>query len=68
MALTEGLAGRIERIVAIDIAPVDYQLRRHDKVFAAIRAVSDAGVDQRSNAAEIMRDYLPGEEGVVQFC
>ncbi len=67
MALTAELAGRIERIVAIDIAPVDYQVRRHDKVFAAIRAVSDAGVDQRSKAAEIMRDYLPGEEGVVQF-
>ncbi|ACZ76050.1 alpha/beta hydrolase fold protein [Dickeya parazeae Ech586] len=67
MALTERLAARIDRIVAIDIAPVDYQVRRHDKVFAAIRAVSDAGVTQRSQAAEIMRPHLSGEEGVVQF-
>lgn len=67
MALTGVLVGRIERIVAIDIAPVDYQVRRHDNVFAAIHAVNDSGVTQRSNAAEIMRDYLPGEEGVIQF-
>ncbi len=67
MALSAQLPERIDRIVAIDIAPVDYQVRRHDKVFAAIRAVTEAGVMRRSEAADRMRPYLPGEEGVVQF-
>ncbi|SLM63849.1 MULTISPECIES: esterase [Dickeya] len=67
MALSASLGERIERIVAIDIAPVDYQVRRHDNVFAALHAVSDAGVTQRAEAADIMRPHLAGEEGVVQF-
>ena len=57
---------RIEQMVMIDIAPVDYQTRRHDEIFAAIRAVSDAGVTLRSEAAGIMRQHL-NEEGVIQF-
>ncbi len=57
---------RIEQMVMIDIAPVDYQTRRHDEIFAAIRAVTDAGVTLRSEAAEIMRLHL-NEEGVIQF-
>lgn len=48
------------------IAPVDYQTRRHDEIFAAIRAVSDAGVRQRSEAAQVMRAHIK-EEGVIQF-
>lgn len=66
MALSALIPDRIEKIVAIDIAPVDYQLRRHDDVFAALRAVTAAGVTTRTEAATIMRHHLK-EEGVVQF-
>lgn len=57
---------RLDRLVLIDIAPVDYQTRRHDDVFAAVRAVNEAGVRQRSEAAKVMRAFV-AEEGVVQF-
>ena len=57
---------RIARLVMIDIAPVDYQTRRHDTIFAAIRAVTKAGVTSRSEAAQIMRGVID-EEGVIQF-
>ncbi|MDE1188385.1 MAG: esterase [Pantoea sp.] len=66
MALSAIAPHRIEKLVMIDIAPVDYQTRRHDEIFAAIRAVSAAGVTRRSEAAEVMRTLLD-EEGVIQF-
>ncbi len=66
MAVTALIPDRVVKLVAIDIAPVDYQVRRHDEIFAAIRAVSEAGVATRQEAAAIMREHL-SEEGVVQF-
>ncbi|RLM24010.1 acyl-CoA esterase [Brenneria alni] len=66
MALSALIPERLEKLVVIDIAPVDYQTRRHDSVFAALRAVTDAGVTSRSQAASLMRQYLQ-EEGVIQF-
>lgn len=66
MALSAQIPDRLTKIVAIDIAPVDYQVRRHDKIFAALRAVTDAGAGTRSEAAAIMRAHID-EEGVVQF-
>lgn len=66
MALTALAPERINRLVAIDIAPVDYHVRRHDEIFAAINAVTSAGVSTRQQAATVMREYLH-EEGVIQF-
>ncbi|RPH30488.1 esterase [Buttiauxella warmboldiae] len=66
MALTAIAPERIDKLVLIDIAPVDYQLRRHDEIFRAINAVSAAGVKTRQQAAAIVREQL-NEEGVVQF-
>jgi len=66
MTMSALAADRIERLVMIDIAPVDYQTRRHDTIFAAIRAVTEAGVTSRSEAAQVMRGLLD-EEGVIQF-
>ncbi len=42
MALTALAPDRIDKLVAIDIAPVDYHVRRHDEIFAAINAVSES--------------------------
>jgi len=66
MALTALAPERIDRLVAIDIAPVDYQVRRHDEIFAAIKAVTAAGATSRQQAAALMRQTLH-EEGVIQF-
>lgn len=66
MALTALAPDRIDKLVAIDIAPVDYQVRRHDEIFTAINAVTDAGARTRQQATVIMREYLH-EEGVIQF-
>ncbi|MEC5342132.1 esterase [Brenneria populi] len=66
MALSALAPQRLERLVAIDIAPVDYQRRGHDDVFRALRAVSDAGIASRPEAAALMRQYLQ-EEDVIQF-
>ncbi|MGB7801091.1 esterase [Buttiauxella sp.] len=66
MALTAIAPERIDKLVLIDIAPVDYQVRRHDEIFAAINAVSAAEVKTRQQAATVMREYL-NEEGVIHF-
>ncbi|USQ50695.1 esterase [Serratia marcescens] len=66
MALTAIAPERVARLIVIDVAPVNYQTRRHDEIFAALKAVSAAGITQRQAAAELMRDYLQ-EEGVIQF-
>ncbi|CAM4077286.1 MULTISPECIES: esterase [Lelliottia] len=66
MALTALAPERIDQLVVIDVAPVDYDVRRHDEIFAAINAVTDAGVSTRQQAAAEMREHLD-EEGVVQF-
>ncbi|MGL5603522.1 MAG: esterase [Silvania sp.] len=66
MALTALAPERIDGLVVIDVAPVDYAVRRHDEIFAAINAVTEAGVSTRQQAATVMREHLD-EEGVVQF-
>jgi esterase len=66
MALTALAPERIDNLVAIDIAPVDYHVRRHDEIFAAINAVTSAGVSSRQQAATVMHEFL-AEEGVIQF-
>jgi esterase len=66
MAFTALAPERVDKLVAIDIAPVDYHVRRHDEIFAAINAVTEAACPSRQKAAEVMRSYL-NEEGVIQF-
>ncbi|QIX94661.1 esterase [Cedecea sp. FDAARGOS_727] len=66
MALSAIAPQRIDKLVIIDIAPVNYHVRRHDEIFAGIRAVTEAGVKTRQQAAQIMREHI-AEEGVIQF-
>lgn len=66
MAATEVAPNFIEKIVAIDMAPVAYQLRRHDTIFDALDAVLRGGAKSRQEATTIMRSYLK-EDGVIQF-
>ncbi len=66
MALSALAPERIAHLVAIDIAPVDYHVRRHDEIFTAINAVTASPAKTRQQAAAIMREHL-NEEGVIQF-
>ncbi|MBP6120897.1 MULTISPECIES: esterase [Providencia] len=66
MAATAIAPDFIEKIVVIDIAPVAYQVRRHDKIFAALDAVTQAQVKSRQEATVIMQEYI-NEDGVIQF-
>lgn len=66
MMLTELAPERIARLVIIDMAPVAYPERHHDDVFAALNAVTESKVTQRTLAAEIMRKSGL-HEGVISF-
>lgn len=66
MAVTRIAPERIDKLVAIDIAPVDYKVRRHDEIFAAVNAVTEAGATTRQEAAALMRQHIP-EDGIIQF-
>ncbi|QTF09354.1 esterase [Brenneria izadpanahii] len=66
MSLSSLIPQRLAKLVVMDIAPVAYRTRGHDDVFTALRAVSDAGLASRTQAAALMRQYLK-EEGVIQF-
>ncbi|WP_421114209.1 alpha/beta fold hydrolase, partial [Staphylococcus haemolyticus] len=58
MALTALAPERISGLVVIDVAPVNYDVRRHDEIFAAINAVTEADVATRQQAAAVMREHL----------
>lgn len=66
MALTAIAPERVDKLIVIDVAPVNYHTRRHDEIFAALKAVSAAGISQRQQAARLMRNFLQAE-GVIQF-
>ena len=66
MAATAIAPNFINSIVATDMAPVAYQVRRHDKIFAALDAVTAKNAKTRQEATVIMRDYI-NEDGVIQF-
>ncbi|MEY8769914.1 esterase [Erwinia sp. ACCC 02193] len=66
MTLASLAPERVGQLVVIDIAPVAYRERHHDAIFAALAAVSEAGITRRSEAAALMRQTIQ-EEGVIQF-
>ncbi|URQ61867.1 esterase [Pantoea alhagi] len=66
MTMTALAPERIQQLVLIDIAPVDYRTRRHDEIFSAVNAVTAAKVQLRSEAASVMRGII-ADEGVIQF-
>lgn len=66
MTVTDLAPARVDKLVVIDMSPVAYPVRRHDHIFAAVKAVSAAGVTRRHDAQVIMAEYIK-EEGVIQF-
>jgi esterase len=66
MKLTQLAPTRVNKLIVLDMAPVAYQQRHHDTIFEALTAVSDAQIQTRKQATEIMQNYIH-ENGVIQF-
>ena len=56
----------IEQLVILDISPMTYTVRRHDHIFAGLKAVKVAGVKTRSDAREVLLEYID-EPAVADF-
>ncbi|QQF90500.1 alpha/beta fold hydrolase [Histophilus somni] len=56
----------IEKLIVIDIAPVNYGNNEHDSVFAGLFAVSKAQSETRQQAKQLLANYIP-QESVQQF-
>ncbi|UAX42638.1 alpha/beta fold hydrolase [Pasteurella canis] len=56
----------VEKLIVIDIAPIQYAHNGHDNVFAGLLAVNTAQVQTRQEAKKILATYI-SEEAVQQF-
>ncbi|MDD0824748.1 alpha/beta fold hydrolase [Mannheimia sp. AT1] len=66
MALAHLAPDLVEKLVVIDIAPVNYTQNRHRQIIAGLFAVKEAKPATRQKAKEVMATYIP-EEGIQQF-
>lgn len=66
MAMTALIPESIQKLVIIDIAPVAYPLHRHDEIFMALNAVTDARITERHTAGKLMRRFIT-DENIVLF-
>ncbi len=57
---------KVTKLVVLDMAPVDYNVRRHDSVFHAIQQTELASPTSRSQAMTVLDSHLT-EAGVAQF-
>lgn len=67
MTVTKLIPDRIDKLIIIDVAPVDYQERRHDDILNALKAVEASGITDRREAAELMKNYITEGDFVIQF-
>ncbi|URJ30058.1 alpha/beta fold hydrolase [Blochmannia endosymbiont of Camponotus sp.] len=58
MRLCTLAATRVSKVVVIDIAPVKYNIWKHDNIFNAIECINVSGVKNRDEAAYIMQQYF----------
>ncbi|WWO98730.1 MAG: alpha/beta fold hydrolase [Candidatus Dasytiphilus stammeri] len=57
----------IEKIIVIDIAPVAYKMMQsHINILTALRAVNDANITSRQDAADLMQQYI-NEHNIINF-
>lgn len=66
MKLTALYPELVEKLIVIDIAPVQYSNNGHDSVFAALFAVKAAQAENRQQAKLILTQHIQ-EEAVQQF-
>ena len=66
MKLADLAREQTEKLIVLDITPIQYHESHHAEIFKALFAVQQANVASRLEAAKIMRKYLH-EEMVIQF-
>ncbi len=66
MKLADLAREQTEKLVVLDITPIQYHEIHHAEIFKALFAVQQENVASRLEAAKIMRKYLH-EEMVIQF-
>lgn len=57
---------RVEKLVVVDVAPVEYE-DRHSHVFAALFAADVHHAETREQVQKVLEDKLPGDITTVQF-
>lgn len=66
MKLADLARTQVEKLVVLDITPIQYHENHHADIFKALFAVQQAELSSRIDAAKIMREYIQ-EEMVIQF-
>jgi esterase len=66
MKLAQQSPDRVSRLIVLDMAPIDYQVRHHDQVFAGLFAVIEQAPTTRQQAMTILAEHVV-IEGVRQF-
>ena len=66
MKLADLAREQTEKLIVLDITPIQYHENHHAEIFQALFAVQQENVASRLEAAKIMRKYLH-EEMVIQF-
>ena len=66
MKLADLAREQTEKLIVLDITPIQYHESHHAEIFKALFAVQQENVASRLEAAKIMRKYLH-EEMVIQF-
>lgn len=66
MKLTELLENQVERLIVLDMAPVEYTQQRHTNVFAGLKAVEAEKPSDRKQAMKILAKHIE-IDGVRQF-
>lgn len=66
MVLADLTQDRMQQLIVLDMAPVQYSENHHDQIFKALFAVEEANVASRAQATEVMSLYIK-ENSVIQF-
>lgn len=66
MKIASLATSKVEKLVVLDMAPVHYQVRRHDNVFAGLHAVEQQKPTSRKQALDVLAQHIE-LDGVRQF-
>ncbi len=66
MKIAEQAPEQVQQLVVLDIAPIHYQQRRHDHIFAGLFAVIEQQPGSRKEAMDILAQHID-IDGVCQF-
>ncbi|ANF81761.1 acyl-CoA esterase [Acinetobacter sp. NCu2D-2] len=66
MKLADLARDAVQKLIVLDMAPVQYLQRHHDNIFKALKAVAEQKPNSRTEATVIMREFIQ-EDMVIQF-